>query len=243
MNHRHLVLNEDSKFAFHCHDGLECFKTCCRDINIYLSPYDVLRMKNFLNLSSEDFLKEYTLKVQVPNTGLTIVQIDMSKDNKLRCPFITPKGCQVYQERPWSCRMAPVDMLGGGKYSFIFESSHCHGLNETKTQTVKDWLQDQGLGIYEETEQGFNEIPNHLKLTGNPETDEKLKQLFFMACYDLDRFRTLLLNNPSLFEELSLDQEAIDEIKHNDVQLMKFGFKLLCLGSKPLTNLTINGIN
>ena len=237
MDHRDLVLDEDSEFNFHCHDGLDCFKKCCRDINIFLTPYDVLRMKNFLGLSSGDFLEKYTLKVPVHHLGYAIVQIKMSEEDNLKCPFITPKGCRVYRERPWSCRIAPVDMLGGGKYSFCFESSRCHGLNETKAQTIKEWVRDQGLEIYEEMEQGFNEIPEHLKLTGDLVTDEKLIKLieiFFMACYDLDKFRNYLMNNPSMHKEMNLNEEILDRIMHDDVQLMKFGFKLLSPGPDRL---------
>ena len=243
MDHRALVLDEDSEFKFHCHDGLDCFKKCCRDINIFLTPYDVLRMKNFLGLSSGEFLEKYTLTVPAHHSGFSIVQIKMSEEDNLKCPFITPKGCRVYRERPWSCRIAPVDMLGGRKYSFCFESSHCHGLNETKAQTIKQWVRDQGLEIYEEMEQGFNEISEHLKLTGDLETDEKISKLFFMACYDLDKFKNFLMNNPSLYEEMNLKDEIQDRIRHDDVQLMKFGFKLLSLGPDRLKDLSTSGLN
>ncbi|MDQ7092622.1 YkgJ family cysteine cluster protein [Desulfosporosinus sp. PR] len=241
MDHRRLVLKEDSEFNFHCHDGLDCFKKCCRDINIFLTPYDVLRMKNFLGLSSGEFLENYTLKVHIPQTGFSVVQIKMSEADNLKCPFITPKGCRVYPERPWSCRIAPVDMLGGGKYSFVFESSRCHGLNETKAQTVKEWVQDQGLLIYEEMEQGFKEIPHHLKLTADQETDERIAKLSFTVCYDLDNFKDFLMTHRELFKAMNLefDEEALDRISHDDVQLMKFGFKLLSLGSDQLKDLPL----
>ncbi|MDP4126242.1 MAG: YkgJ family cysteine cluster protein [Bacillota bacterium] len=243
MDHRKLVLDEDSEFKFHCHDGLDCFKKCCRDINIFLTPYDILRMKNFLGLSSGEFLEKFTLKVPVHHSGYSVVQIKMSEEDNLKCPFITPKGCRVYRERPWSCRIAPVDMLGGGKYSFVFESSRCHGLNETKTQTIKEWVRDQGLEIYEEMEQGFSEITKHLKLTGDRETDEKIVKLFFIVCYDLDKFRNFLLNNPSLYEKMNLNEEILERIKDDEVQLMKFGFKLLSSGADRLKDLATGGLN
>lgn len=239
MNHRQLSLDENSEFKFHCHDGLDCFKKCCRDINIFLTPYDVLRMKNYLGISSGEFLESYTLKVQAPHTGFTLVQIKMLEEDNLKCPFITAKGCQVYRERPWSCRIAPVDMLGGGKYSFIFDSSRCHGLEESKTQTVKEWLRDQGLKIYEEMEQGFNEIPNHLKLTGDKVRDKTISDLFFMACYDLDKFRSFLLQNPYILERMNLSEELLQGIRRDDLQLMKFGFKLLSSGAGVLRELPL----
>lgn len=243
MDHRYIVLEEDSEFKFHCHDGLDCFKKCCRDISIYLTPYDVLRMKNFLGLTSGEFLKKYTLKVNVPQTGFSVVHIKMSEEDNLKCPFITPKGCGIYLERPWSCRIAPVDMLGGGKYSFVFESSRCHGLKETKAQTIKEWVRDQGLEIYEEMEKGFKEIPKYLKLTGNKETDEKISKLSFMACYDLDKFRNLLMNSPSLIGKMNVNEEILHGIRQDDVQLMKFGFKLLSSGPDRLKALLIDELN
>jgi Fe-S-cluster containining protein len=230
MDHRQLVLDENSEFNFQCHDGLDCFKKCCRDINIYLSPYDVLRMKNYLGISSGEFLKQYTLKIPVHRLGFAVVQIKMMEEDNLKCPFITPKGCRVYPERPWACRIAPVEMLEEGKYTFCFDSSRCHGLKEPKTQTINEWLQDQGLEIYKEMEQGFNEIPLRLKLTGDWETDEKLKkliQIFYMASYDLDNFREFILNNPSLCEKMNLTEEQLDQIRQDDVKLMKFGIKLM----------------
>lgn len=232
MDHRTMILDEDSKFNFHCHHGLDCFKKCCRDINIYLSPYDVLRMKNHLGLSSQDFLDKYTLIVPVDDPGLPLVQIKMCEENELVCPFITPKGCGVYQNRPWACRIAPVDLLGRGKYSFIFESTRCHGLNEEKTQTVKEWMADQGLEIYDQIEQGFSQIPFHLKMTGDKQVDQQLIKLFFMACYNLDQFRSFLSANSGLAGEFGLSRQALEQ--SDDVQLMKFSFALLNQGTEAL---------
>lgn len=243
MNHRELVLDEESEFRFHCHDGLDCFKKCCRDINIYLTPYDVLRMKNSLGLSSGEFLEKYTLKIPVHRSGLSIVQLKMSEENDLICPFITPKGCQVYRERPWACRIAPVEMRDDGKYSFCFDSSRCHGLNETKSQTIKEWLGEQGVEPYEAMEQGFSEIPRHLNITADRDIDERVVKLFFMACYDLDKFRRFLIDNSALYEEMNLTEETLDGIKHDDVQLMKFGFKLLSSGPDFLKGLSLGELN
>ena len=39
-------LKEDAEFNFACHPGVSCFNQCCSDVNIFLTPYDVLRLKN-----------------------------------------------------------------------------------------------------------------------------------------------------------------------------------------------------
>ena len=44
------------QFTFACHSGLECYTTCCRDVNIMLTPNDVIRMKKALGLTSTEFL-------------------------------------------------------------------------------------------------------------------------------------------------------------------------------------------
>ena len=49
-------LTEESRFQFDCHQGLECFTRCCHGIQIMLPPYDILRLKKALNLTSEEFL-------------------------------------------------------------------------------------------------------------------------------------------------------------------------------------------
>ncbi|CAA7599648.1 Putative zinc- or iron-chelating domain containing protein [Acididesulfobacillus acetoxydans] len=237
MEEHDQILDEDSEFTFHCHDGLDCFGTCCRDINIFLTPYDVLRLKNFLRLSSGGFLARYTLRVPVHQSGFSFVQIKMSEEDSLKCPFITPKGCRVYPERPWACRIAPVKMLDGKKYSFCFESSFCHGLNEPKVQTVKEWLGDQGLEIYGAMEKRFGEIPLRVKLSGDRETDEKFAEFFFMACYDLDGFRDYLAHRPSLFENTAFRGNRPEPAELDDVQLMKFAFELLAEGPEGLKTL------
>jgi len=43
-------LSYNSRFSFKCHPGVACFTECCRGSNIILTPYDVIRLKNRLNL-------------------------------------------------------------------------------------------------------------------------------------------------------------------------------------------------
>ena len=43
-------LSEDSSFTFACHPGVPCFNDCCGDVNIFLTPYDILRLKQALNM-------------------------------------------------------------------------------------------------------------------------------------------------------------------------------------------------
>ena len=49
-------LTSGSPFKFSCSPGISCFTECCQDVSIVLTPYDVLRLKNCLGISSDEFL-------------------------------------------------------------------------------------------------------------------------------------------------------------------------------------------
>lgn len=214
-------LNE--KFKFSCHKGLDCFNQCCRDINIYLTPYDVLRMKNKLGMKSGEFLERYTTKIE--NGGLPAVLIKMREDADLICPFLTPDGCRVYDVRSWACRIAPVDLKENG-YTFIFDSSFCRGLNEEQEWTLEEWMQNQGLDIYEEKEKLFKNIPLHFHLTGMKNLDKHIKEMVFMACYDLDTFRKFVFETGFL-NIFWVKPEEVEKIREDDEALLQFGFRWL----------------
>ncbi|MCJ7629281.1 MAG: hypothetical protein MUO50_12955, partial [Longimicrobiales bacterium] len=57
----HARLGPNDTFKFGCHPGVSCFNTCCSDVNVFLSPYDVLRLAERLGISSTEFLEKYTL--------------------------------------------------------------------------------------------------------------------------------------------------------------------------------------
>lgn len=217
-------LRLEDKFKFSCHENLDCFKKCCRDINIFLTPFDVLRMKNKLNLTSGEFLKTYSHVLKVPGSGFPVVILKMREDN-LVCPFITDYGCQVYHVRPWSCRMAPIEVRGNGEYGIAFEKSRCHGLNEAREWTVKEWMDNQGLEDYIEPEELFGQIPLKIKSTGHEKLDQVMMEMVLVGCYDLDRFRKILVDQPELLDG-QLD-DSVELIMQDDTSLMKYAFKWL----------------
>lgn len=213
------------KFKFDCHPGLSCFGQCCRDINIFLTPYDVLRMRKQLNLSSAEFLDQYTIKFTAP-TGFPLVFIKMREEDNLNCPFVSPRGCLVYQERPWACRMAPVDIQGEGQYGFIFDSNKCHGLKESREWTVGEWMSNQGVEVYEEVEKVFKEIPLELRKTARLLMDEDMGELFFKVCYDLDKFKEMI-QAKDWQERHGVVPEVVARLNSNDLALLQFGFQWL----------------
>jgi uncharacterized protein len=146
----------DHRFLFACLKALPCFTRCCADLNLVLTPYDVLRLKNRLNLSSGAFLESYTTTYVDAAYRVPVVKLKMNDDEKRRCPFVRPEGCVVYEDRPSACRLYPLGRAASkmyaehtvGEYYFIVKESHCLGLNEEQEWPLQGWLTDQGLDEY-----------------------------------------------------------------------------------------------
>ncbi len=98
-------LKADDRFCFHCHDGLGCFKRCCNNLNLFLYPYDILQLKNCLQITSDQFLEAYVDIVLREGNFFPEVLLKMKPDKGMPCPFIADTGCRVYQFRPHACRL------------------------------------------------------------------------------------------------------------------------------------------
>jgi len=223
-------LTMDSKFRFACRPGLSCFGQCCRDVNIFLTPYDILRMKKALGISSEAFLDQYTRCLIPEKTGLPVVLLKMNEEDK-RCPFVSERGCRIYQDRPWACRMFPLDRVIGTdeeEYKIIASPSRCLGFNEEVEGTVEDYKEEQGIFQYEEMERYFQEVTDGIRLDG-PVKNEQLVKMFYMSCYNLDKFRRFVLES-SFLQKFVVHPQVVERIKEDDVELMKFALKWLRFG-------------
>ncbi len=75
-------LNLTDTIAFDCHKGLSCFGTCCRNRDLVLTPYDVLRLKRALNLHSDAFLEQLALYRVDPASGFPVISLRMEADEQ-----------------------------------------------------------------------------------------------------------------------------------------------------------------
>jgi Fe-S-cluster containining protein len=235
MSKEYPRLGPDSKFKFNCHKGLPCFTKCCADVNIFLTPYDVLRMKKALNISSGEFLEKYTVSPFMEEQKLPLVLLKMRDDAAKTCPFVTPEGCAIYQDRPWSCRMFPVgiaaskntDRPDDQELCFVVEQGFsCLGLQEGREWTVADWWRDQGIDTYDTNNQPYKEITLHKSFTEGEGIGSAKIMMFYLTCYDLDRFRGLVLES-SFLSRFEIEPEVVEKIKTDDEALLNFGYQWL----------------
>jgi Fe-S-cluster containining protein len=220
---------------FQCRKGISCWNACCSNIDISLTPYDILRLKQLLNLSSGEFLQQYTVPYELDQGGIAGVKL-RPIENGTACRFMKPEGCGVYADRPTSCRYYPVALLSMRKqdeytdtraYALVKEE-HCLGHKEPREISIDAYRSEQGAEEYDELARGWRQLILKKKSSG-PSVGKPTKsslQLFFMVCYDVDRFRDFVVSEG--FNELyDLDTEETIEILGDDTKLMLFGFRFL----------------
>jgi Fe-S-cluster containining protein len=236
--HRRLSLKD--RFKFSCHKGLSCFNTCCSDINIFLTPYDVLRMRKATWLSSGDFLKRYTIAL-LGEEGLPLIVLKMMDDSSFRedenksCPFVTVDGCSIYQDRPWSCRMYPIFPVSSKEEEFLIEEKpSCLGFSakgssasegkEGKQWTIEEWKKDQGIDTYDKMNELYKEVTFHDYFQKGNKLDSGRAKLLYRACYDLNEFKRFLLET-RFFDIYDVEKDVIEKIKEDEEELLSFGYR------------------
>ena len=239
-------LTSDSKIKFRCHPGVSCFTACCGNINIILTPFDILRIRRFLgNLDAEEFLLRFTTPTNLEKTDMPGVKIHLDEEG--RCPFVTSEGCTIYEARPTTCRYYPVGMAnfhegaaegtGSEEFYFLVKEPHCKGHEEEQVQTIAEWRKDQGIDVSDEMNKEWMELVMRRKSFGLQATlSEQAKKMFFMTSTNLDKFREFIFKS-SFLEIYEIDDDTLARIKDDDIALMIFSFKYLAsslFGTKGL---------
>ena len=228
-------LTGKSRFKFSCHKGVKCFTACCSNINIVLPPYDLLRLRKRLGMTTEDFISQYCDIEILAKTLLPVITLRMKDDGKKSCPFLTPDGCTVYEDRPNICRYYPVGMATlrkkdaeGGKDEFYFmtQEDHCKGVDEEKNWTIDEWRRDQQADLYDDMNRGWMEILIKKKSHGEKEFPEIKNQMFFMVSTNTDYFREFVFGS-SFLDTYDIPQERIEKVRTDDAELLKLGFEWL----------------
>jgi Fe-S-cluster containining protein len=222
------------RFPFGCHSELPCFTHCCADVNIVLTPLDVLRLSRRLGLTTTEFLARHALIPLTKDLQLPIVMLRMGEDEGRRCAFVGADGCTVYEDRPWSCRMYPVAMalpparagVEPRPLYFLLEDDFCRGRECQRSWSVNEWRRDQDVERREQLESGFREIVSHPWFIGGRKLDPKRCEIFFTACYDLDQFRRFVFESTFL-ERFELEPEMVEQIRGDDEALLRFAFRWL----------------
>jgi Fe-S-cluster containining protein len=242
-------LTPDDCFTFRCGPDLKCFTECCRDVTIVLTPYDLIRLKRALGVDSSELLEKYTIRLQQPGQEFPIVVLKMDEESK-QCPFLsTPlpdgrgsvtdgfrersAGCGIYPDRPWACRMYPLGAAepktpagNDQPFHFVIHEELCKGHGEGSSLSVRDWMTSQRIEEFEMMSAGFKELTLHDHWEGEKSLTPQQADMFYMACYDVDRFRRFVFETRFL-QLFDTDEARVEAFRHDDEELLDFAMQWL----------------
>jgi len=226
-------IKDGDTFSFRCYPGIGCYNRCCRNLNLFLYPYDVLRLKNALDISSDEFLDRYVDVVLRSGNFFPEVLLRMADNPEKTCPFLEEAGCTVYPDRPDTCRTFPVEQgvvydAAGKKDTvirFFRPPDFCLGQHEKQQWTVATWSQDQDAENYHKMTMRWAELKRRFQTDpwGAEGPQGRRAKMAFMATYNIDRFREFVFNS-SFLKRYRVKAQVIKKIKVDDAELLKFGF-------------------
>lgn len=221
-------------FHFRCHPDIGCFNQCCRNLNLFLYPYDVLRLKTHLEMSSDDFIERYTNVVMRPGHYFPEVLLRMDDQQDGACTFVGDDGCRVYADRPHTCRNFPMEQ---GAVSdartqsvtpvyFFRPPDFCLGPKEDQELTLEDWAADQASEVYNrmtlrwaQVRQWFQNDP-----WGSEGFEGSKGRMAFMAAYNIDNFREFVFNS-SFIKRYRIKPKWTRQWRTDDKALLTFAFE------------------
>lgn len=228
-------LGPGDRFRFRCRKGIPCFNECCRNIDIMLTPYDVLRLKRRFDLASREWIDRDTRDFQMDGHGMPGLKL-ATKPGTNECIYLTPEGCSVYEDRPSACRYYALGQLAMRKKGeaveedsyFLVREDHCLGHFEDHEQTVDEYRASQGLVQYDEANREWRRILLKKRSAGPAigKPSPKSMELFFLASYDVDGFRAFVAS--AGFQELfALEPELLERIMTDDEEMLAFAMRFL----------------
>lgn len=227
-------LELEDKLKFRCHRGVSCWNECCSRADVTLAPYDIIRMKDAVGMDTTEFLKEHTVPFELDMHS--VPGLKLRTDDSGGCLFMKAEGCSIYENRPTACRYYPSGLLSmksinessDERHFLLIKEDHCKGHDEDHTQTIAEYREAQGVEEYDDLNLEWYQIILKKKSTGpaiGKPSDMSL-QMFFMASYDIDRFRRFVMSD-AFVKIYDLTDDEYSELEKDDITLMKFGFTLM----------------
>jgi Fe-S-cluster containining protein len=226
-------LGPKDTFSFRCHPGIGCFNRCCRNLNLFLYPYDLVRLKNNLKLTSDIVIEQFVDVVMREGNYFPDVLLKMVENAEKICPFLSEAGCSVYDDRPDACRTFPLEKgvlyEPGGRQAetvcYFKPPDFCQGPSESTLWTLPDWDKDQQSGIYHRMTLKWAELKQLFQANpwGPDGMESPMAKMAFMATYNVDKFREFVFGS-SFMKRYHVASSVLKKIKTSDAELMLFGF-------------------
>ena len=106
----------------------------------------------------------------------------------------------------------------------LLKEPHCLGFGEPKEQTVRQWLKDQDLEVYNQMNDQLLEIISLKNRLHPGPLDLKSQHLFYNTLYDPDHFRNEIFNN-KLFDSVDVGPQKLTAARTDDTVLLEIGIE------------------
>ena len=228
-------LGLEDRFRFRCHRHIPCFNACCRNIDILLTPYDLLRLKRRLGLTSRALIDAHTRDFTLDAHGMPGLKL-ATKPGTQECVFLTPEGCGIYEDRPAACRYYALGLLSLRKTGspddedsyFVVKEDHCLGHFEPHEQNVADYRTEQGLPPYDDANREWRRIILKKRSAGPTigTPSSRSFELFFLASYDLEGFLAFV-TSPGFQELFELEPDFLQQLCDQEEIRLQFALRFL----------------
>ena len=147
------------------------------------------------------------------------------------CPFVTPGGCSVYENRPGACRFYPLGRgtkmghEGVDERFFLVREPHCHGFDEGKEWTAQTWLASQELDAYNAANDRYMRLMAMVKATEKP-LEPRMATMAILCLYQLDKFRELI-QKMGIFRRVEVSEERQKAVMESDEATLDFALDWL----------------
>lgn len=212
-------IGPDEAFHFCCGPSQPCFNRCCAELTLPLTPYDVARLRRNLGLDGADFLRAFADIRSAPDSGFPLPLLRMIESPDAPCPFVTPAGCSVYDDRPGACRLFPlgrgakIASSGAKEIFYLMREEKCLGFNCGQTWTPREWTQNEGAEIYNHFNDRYGRVIGMILAGGRPLTGRQ-SGLALVCLYQLEHFKALV-DKMDLFGRLRVPRDRQIKIMEN----------------------------
>ena len=221
-------------FSFLCHKHISCFTDCCRELELILSPYDVLRLRRATGLHSSALHQLYIIEEFNDDDRFPRFYLSMVDDGRASCVFVNEAGCSVYENRPGACRTYPLgrgtvrDRDSGtvSERFIVLREPHCCGFEEKTEHTLQSFMNSQELDPYNRFNDLLTTITQHQRWAEGMQPTELQVDLFRTALYDLDTFRSRLAGGGT-GQAISSAIAVPAEVFEDDEALLEFSMRYL----------------
>lgn len=228
-------ISPDEKFCFACGPEAPCFNRCCAQLNLPLTPYDVVRLARNCQLDSASFLNGFTGRRLEPETGFFLFHLRMIESPDAPCPFVSPAGCMVYDDRPGACRSYPLgrgarlSREGISERYFMVREEHCCGFGSGPPRTAAEWFQDQGLDRYNHFNDRYMRLMSLVAASGR-QLEQRVSGMATLSLWDIHRFRQFI-SQFDIFNQVIVEPQRqrliLEDSLAGDEACLEFGLDWL----------------